>query len=87
MTIPGQCGHPFRRNVATPEGIFEAALKAGSPGVALSSAGSGIFAFAYPHNEKAIGEAMKTALAQFGMDGYILFLPFNINGVKIVSVS
>jgi homoserine kinase len=66
--------------------IFEAALKTNSPGVALSGAASGIFAFGYPHNEKAISEAMKAALAQFGMDGYNLFLPFNINGVKIVNV-
>jgi homoserine kinase len=67
--------------------IFEAALKAGSPGAALSGAGSGIFAFAYPHNEKAIGDAMKTAAAQFGMDSCNLFLSLNHNGVKVVNLS
>ncbi len=67
--------------------IFESALKAGSPGVALSGAGSGVFAFAYPHNEKVIGAAMKTAAAQFGMDAYNLFLTLDTDGVKIISVS
>jgi homoserine kinase len=67
--------------------IFQAALNAGSPGVALSGAGSGIFAFAYLHNEKAIGEAMKATAARFGMKAYNLYLPIDITGVKIVDVS
>jgi homoserine kinase len=67
--------------------IFQAALDAGSPGVALSGAGSGIFAFAYPHNEKAIGEAMKAAAARFGMNAYNLYLPIDHVGLQIVKVS
>ena len=67
--------------------IFQAAVDAGSPGVALSGAGSGIFAFAYVHNEKAIGEAMKAAAAQFGMNAYCLYLPIDNEGVQIVDVS
>ena len=67
--------------------IFEAALGAGSPGVALSGAGSGVLAFAYPENEKAIGDAMKATAAQFRMNAYNLFLPLNTDGLKIVEVS
>lgn len=67
--------------------IFEAALKAGSPGVALSGAGSGIFAFAYIERERAIGEAMKAAAARFGMKAWNLYLPIDIHGVKIIGVS
>ena len=67
--------------------IFEVALKAGSPGVALSGAGSGIFAFAYPHNEKAIGEAMKGAALRSGINAYSLYLPVDVDGVKTVSLS
>lgn len=67
--------------------IFEAALDAGSPGAALSGAGSGIFAFAYPDNEKAIGEAMKATGARFGMDSYTLNLPVDNVGLQIVDVS
>ena len=61
--------------------IFQAALDAGSPGVALSGAGSGIFSFAYAH---AIGEAMKVAAAGFGMDAYNLYLPVDNDGLQIV---
>ena len=67
--------------------IFKAALEAGSPGVALSGAGSGIFAFAYPHNEQAIGEAMKAAATRFGMNAYYLCLPIDHVGAQILKVS
>jgi homoserine kinase len=67
--------------------IFKAALEAGSPGVALSGAGSGIFAFAYPHNEHAIGEAMKAAATRFGMNAYSLRLPIDHAGMQILKVS
>jgi homoserine kinase len=67
--------------------IFQAALDAGSPGVALSGAGSGIFSFAYSHNEKAIGEAMKTVAARFGMNAYNLYLAIDKVGVQILDVS
>ena len=67
--------------------IFQAALDAGSPGVALSGAGSGIFAFAYPQNEKEIGERMKTAASHFGMNSYNLYLPIDNVGTRIVEIS
>ena len=67
--------------------IFEAALDAGSPGVALSGAGSGIFAFAYHHDAKAIGEAMKVEAAKHGMGSYVLHLPIDNRGMRVVSVS
>ena len=67
--------------------IFQAALDAGSPGVALSGAGSGIFAFAYHHNEKAIGDAMKAAAARFDMKAHNLFLPVDREGLRTVRVS
>jgi homoserine kinase len=67
--------------------IFQAALDSGSPGVALSGAGSGIFAFAYSHNETAIGEAMRTAAARFGMNAYNLYLSIDNVGVRILNVS
>jgi len=68
-------------------GIFEAALDAGSPGVALSGSGSGVFAFAFADNEKAVGEAMKVTAARLGMDAYCLNLPVDNTGAKIVHVS
>jgi homoserine kinase len=67
--------------------IFRAALGAGSPGVALSGSGSGVFAFAYAGNEQAIGQAMKAAAARFGIKAYSLCLPVDLVGAKIVSVS
>jgi homoserine kinase len=67
--------------------IFQAALDAGSPGVALSGAGSGIFAFAYAHNAQAIGEAMKACAARYDMDAYNLYLPIDNDGLQIVDVS
>ena len=67
--------------------IFQAALDAGSPGVALSGAGSGIFAFAYAHNAEAIGEAMKAATARFGINAYNLYLPIDNHGVQVLDVS
>jgi len=67
--------------------IFQAALAAGSPGVALSGGGSGIFAFAYHHNAEAIGEAMKAEAAKHGMGGYVLHLPIDNRGMHVVSVS
>jgi homoserine kinase len=67
--------------------IFEAALNAGSPGVALSGAGSGIFAFAYAHNAEAVGEAMKAAAARFRIDAYALHLPIDNQGMQILDIS
>ena len=67
--------------------VFQAALDAGSPGVALSGAGSGIFAFAYAHNAEAIGVAMKTAAAQAGINAYNLYLPVDLDGVQMMEVS
>lgn len=67
--------------------MIEAALAAGSPGAALSGAGSGIFAFAYAHNERAIGAAMERAAAQAGMKAYSLYLPINQDGLQIVDVA
>ena len=67
--------------------IFQAALDAGSPGVALSGAGSGIFAFAYARNERAIGKAMEKTAARFGMESYSLYLPIDNEGARIDEVS
>ncbi len=67
--------------------IFAAALEGGSPGVALSGAGSGIFAFAYSHNAKEIGERMKAAASRFGMDSYPLYLPIENGGTRIAGIS
>jgi len=67
--------------------VFQAALEAGSPGVALSGAGSGIFAFAYPHNAQTIGEAMKAVAARYDTGAYNLYLPIDNDGVQIVDIS
>jgi homoserine kinase len=69
------------------EEIFEAALDAGSPGVALSGAGSGIFAFAFEGNVQAIGQAMTSAAARHGMESYALPLPIENDGLQITCVS
>jgi homoserine kinase len=66
--------------------IFHAALAAGSPGVALSGGGSGIFAFALEEPQK-IGEAMKAAATRHGMDSYYLCLPIDHDGLRICDVS
>jgi len=66
--------------------IFAAALRAGSPGVALSGAGSGIFAFAYPDAAEGIGEAMQREARKHGIDSYALHLPIDHRGLQIVSV-
>lgn len=66
--------------------IFEAALGAGSPGVALSGAGSGIFAFAYPATARRIGDAMLREARRHGLGGYVLYLPIDTMGTVILEI-
>lgn len=64
--------------------IFGAALRAGSPGVALSGAGSGIFAFAPKDDDpQGIGHAMVCEAAIHGMSSTYLVLPFDRSGARI----
>ena len=65
--------------------IFNAALYAGSPGVALSGAGSGIFAFAYRENAEKIGAAMQREAREHGIGACVLHLPIDGRGLQIVS--
>lgn len=66
--------------------IIEAAVGAGSPGAALSGAGSGIFAFAYKDNERRIGAAMEAVAARHGMNSYCLYLPIDNTGLQVLEV-
>jgi homoserine kinase len=66
--------------------IIDAALRAGSPGAALSGAGSGIFAFARAGQEQAIAAAMEAAAAKYGMAAYSLFLPVDTQGLEVLDV-
>ena len=66
--------------------IIEAAVDAGSPGAALSGAGSGIFAFAYKGNERRIGAAMEAAAASHGLGSYCLYLPIDNTGLRVLEV-
>lgn len=67
--------------------IFEAALEAGSPGVALSGAGSGIFAFALKDEDPdAIGQAMVREAAAHGIGSTYLILPIDRDGARIVQI-
>lgn len=68
--------------------IFQAALEAGSPGVALSGAGSGIFAFALKDGDPdAVGRAMVREAAAGGINSTYLILPIDRDGVRITKVS
>lgn len=67
--------------------IFDAALEAGSPGVALSGAGSGIFAFALKDEDPhAIGQAMAREAAAHGMNSTYLILPIDRDGTRIAQI-
>jgi homoserine kinase len=66
--------------------IIDAAVAAGSPGSALSGAGSGVFAFAYSHNEATVGAAMETAAKKHGMDAYCLYLAISSHGLEVIDV-
>lgn len=67
--------------------IFQAALEAGSPGVALSGAGSGIFAFALKDRDPdAVGQAMVREAAVHGMSSTYLLLPIDREGTRITQI-
>ncbi len=65
--------------------LFQAARRAGSPGAALSGAGSGVFAFALENNTDPglIGKAMVDEAAARGIRGTYLVLPFDRDGIRI----
>jgi homoserine kinase len=63
--------------------IFEAALGAGALGVALSGAGSGIFAFVVD-NPRGVGQAMKLAGDAHELGGSSRLLPIQHDGATIV---
>jgi homoserine kinase len=63
--------------------LFGAALDAGAYGVALSGAGSGIFALV-GDNADAVAEALSEAGSAHGLGGYSLVLPIEHEGAKIL---
>jgi len=63
--------------------IFKAALDAGACGVALSGAGSGVFALV-ADNADGVAQAMTEAGGVYGLGGYSLVLPIHREGAKIV---
>lgn len=67
--------------------IIAAAEDAGSPGAALSGAGSGIFAFAHKESERRIGEAMEATAASHGLGSYCLYLPIDNTGLQVLEAS
>ena len=65
--------------------IFQAALRAGSPGAALSGAGSGVFAFALEDSDPdGIGRAMVREAAAHGIGSTYMILPFDRCGARII---
>lgn len=67
--------------------VFNAALEAGSPGVALSGAGSGVFAFAHRQDRMRIADSMEAAAGQKGIRGYCLHLEIDNEGARIEELS
>jgi len=65
--------------------MIQAALDAGAPGAALSGAGSGIFAFALPGQERVIGAAMEAEARRHGMGSYCLYPPLDLRGLQVVA--
>jgi len=73
---------PYRKKLIPGlENVFEAAKRAGAHGVALSGAGSSVVAVTnrYP---QPIGEAMKKAFKQNGIDAKVMILDVDNEGVK-----
>jgi homoserine kinase len=66
--------------------MIQAALDAGAPGAALSGAGSGIFAFARPGQERIIGAALEAEARRHGMGSYCLYPPLDMRGLQVTSV-
>ncbi len=66
--------------------MIQAALDAGAPGAALSGAGSGIFAFARPGQEQAIGAALEAEARRHGMGAYCLYPPLDMRGLQVTCV-
>lgn len=76
--------HQPYRKVLIPglEDVFEAAKKAGAHGVSLSGAGSSVVAITnrYP---QPIGEVMKKAFRQNGIEAKVMILDMDNEGVKV----
>jgi len=67
--------------------IIQAAAAAGSPGAALSGAGSGIFAFARAGQEHAVAAAMEAEAARHDLGSYSLYPPVDTHGLRVVEAA
>ena len=75
---------PYRKKlVSGMDDVFEAAMKSGAKGVALSGAGPSIAAFATESFE-AIGKSMQQAFLKYNIESRFLVTGINNNGTEIV---
>ena len=75
---------PYRKElVPGMDDVFEAAMKSGARGVALSGAGPSIIAFA-TENFEAIGKSMQGAFLEHNRESRFLVTEINNNGTEII---
>jgi homoserine kinase len=75
--------HPYRLPlIPGAQEVMEAARKAGAPAVALSGAGPSLIAFSAKPNP-AIGEAMKRAFEQAGLQARVFPLRMSNHGAEV----
>ncbi len=86
MAMEDRLHQPYRVSLLPGmKSLFKAALDAGACGVALSGAGSGIFALV-AGNADEVAQAMTEVGGAYGLGGYSLVLPIQREGAKIVRV-
>lgn len=84
MAMEDHLHQPYRtRLLPGMNDVFKAALDAGACGVALSGAGSGIFALVVDSADE-VAQAMTEAGGRYGLGGYSLVLPIQREGAKIL---